>query len=618
MFQLKHSANEDRHSPWNISLFLFGVGLFCILPAVLSFSSGASDASFFELLLYRSSIFFVLVGALSFIRSSSRPILRTVLSAMLTAYFLLLYLGLAYQSYMGTPFDPQYALDSIHEAGSTTLVAIGNLMAVGIVVAGIVLSILFFISWMNIQRSVRTWSLTLRCVVVLLAALLFLVAFRTLTPIQLDSIEVVHSFTSTDPRNAVETFFSEKKGYTTSSHDNLFILQQESGDAPAVEGLLTVGGKKYDANFMPRLSAIVKDGVFLPQFWGNSVQTNRGQEIILCGVMGNVHKSFSIAPKTLQTTCLPEILRDAGYKTIVFRADRLGYSNEGNFFSHIGFTEVHYKDTMQPGDPTTSWGYDDCIFFQRAFEYLKKHYPDPSKLFVYFEATNNHFPFSFPKRYSSLMTFVPPSSLVQRYLDSYTAQDHCVQTFYDNYKTYSGDHSHLFILPDHSWPVGLHTLAEGQYATIENFLTYLAYFPPLAEKNAFRIGQQVMMRFSQEELIPTIFDLLNVKHYTNSFAPALRAGSGSVQPTDDCKLLVQPYINAGQIVIIKNQHDFYQYSLKEHTVTYYNLQTDFEQWHPKVIARNVSYALFKTNYYCSRFTQKDAPFTTGYFKGVRS
>lgn len=161
---------------------------------------------------------------------------------------------------------------------------------------------------------------------------------------------------------------------------------------------------------------------------------------------------------------------------------------------------------------------------------------------------------------------------------------------------------HLFILSDHSWPIGF---KEGNYynfqnAFNENYLTVLSYFPPAEKAAQFNIGKTVEtpLIYSETDIPPTIFELLNNQSYQNSFAFELK--KENPQSTyENCQILTQPY-SGGYLIIISGTNK-YIYSVIDKTVTQYDLITDFYEQSPKIIETNITFENFKKKYFCQRY-----------------
>lgn len=407
-----------------------------------------------------------------------------------------------------------------------------------------------------------------------------------------------------EARKIMTTQFPDNSVFGTDSNESVFILQLESGNGMASEGKLTIDGKQYDGLYAPMMRRVAEDGVHFPLFWGNSMQTNRGQEAILCGIANNMGDSYSYRPQDISTKCLPEILKENGYKTVFLSSyyeDQ--YFNLGEFMDHIGFEDSHHGDMMVPGEDTKyPWGYDDCSFVRRSFDYLKATYMPNEKKFVYLEFTNNHMPFIPREEYASVHPFSSPRNYIERYLDSAAEQDHCVGEFYKAFQEYTGGNAHLLILPDHSWPVGTHrNTFNERNAYNDNILTNFAYVPPVSRRAEFRIGEILDRIFSQTDIIPTLFEILNRTSYPQSFVFALKKESASEEVYEDCHVFTQPY-GGGMLAILRGQDKFI-YLVPDQIVIHFDLTTDFYEKNPEVVGEDISYDQFIEQYMCDRYRQ---------------
>lgn len=402
-------------------------------------------------------------------------------------------------------------------------------------------------------------------------------------------------------RKYFEPVAPDYSSFTTNSRQNIFIVQLESGNALALQGQAGFDNKQYSDNYIPQLTRISEQGIYFPYFWSQTIQTNRAMENMLCGIVNNMGYSYSYKPKHLPVKCLPQILKKSGYKTIVFRASNLEFYNMGDFLSELGFAEIHYDDIMQPDDPKWKWGYEDCIYYQRAFEYLKQNYPDPQKLFVYFEMVGHHFAWDEKENYKNIYKFNPAKNFTEKYINSAIVQDHCLAEFYRHFKEYDNSQTHIFILPDTSWPVGINgNFFNEKNAYNDNFLTFLTYLPPQAEIEKYNINKKVNQNniYAQADLMPTIFELLNNQSYPNSFAFELLKNPPQ-NNYENCHILNQPY-GQGNIAIVKAM-DKYIYSVTKKTITYFNLKNDMLEQNPHVIAQDISFKDFKEQYFCPRY-----------------
>jgi phosphoglycerol transferase MdoB-like AlkP superfamily enzyme len=356
-----------------------------------------------------------------------------------------------------------------------------------------------------------------------------------------------------DLRHTVEEFVLFGRGYFTerplrspdysalrvAAGESVFVLQLESVNSAVLFERSSEGNVRRRVA-MPGLEAMLRegDGVLFPFFWANGMQTNRAQEAILCAISGNAGQALSADPGRLQRrTCLPRHLADAGFATVfLYSYFDLEFFNFAQFEKAMGFAElVHGSDLMARDDRRHPWGYDDCVFYERAFDYLEKRgLARRERVFAYFEVGTNHAPYGGPAKYPEAHPYPAAETFAEHYVNSVAEQDHCLKAFWKRFKALGRDDVHLIVVPDHSVWVG------GTKDPDSVFTTWLAYLPPPARKADFRPGTVLAPMPSQAQIYPTVLELLGAPRSRDSFAFALR-GEAPPADYDDCHLLADPY-----------------------------------------------------------------------------
>ena len=536
-------------------------------------------------------------------------VLRRTFLLLVTLNYVALGFLMAYWAVTGHPLDLYFLLDSPSEVIPTGIQVLGApsflLLLCAFWLFGMSVYVLLSKCAWTIQMR---WLVPLRVRTVVIFLGIIIVSSTAVPRLHAAFLQDVGKVTFA--RNADGTIISDNSVFRTDSAENIFILQVESLNGIALNGDAIVKGEQYVGNFMPRLTSIARDGIFFPHFWGNAVQTNRAQATILCGIVNNLKNAFSFRLNEISEVCLPEQLKASGYTTAFYRSDRLSFANTGPFMEKLGFEEIHHDDIMREGDRRYSWGYDDCIFYQRAFEDLSRNHQDKSKLFAYFEVSSNHMDFDPKEEYEHISIFSEPSNYIENYINSSLAQDHCVGRFYELYKRYAPDDTHLFILGDHSWPIGIHgnTYNEREGYT-DNFVTSVLYVPPRNRRKEFAIGKTVSeLTHSQTDIIPTIYSLLNSAQYQNSFAfelyqqsslPASLLARQGRAHYEQCHILTQPY-GGGRVAIVHGPNK-YTYHIDSQKLQYSNVSRDPLEFHQKTIAQKLSYEAFLNQFMCKRY-----------------
>jgi Sulfatase len=333
------------------------------------------------------------------------------------------------------------------------------------------------------------------------------------------------------------------------STESVFILQLESVSSLAVFERAADGSDFQSRITQPGLERMLTQGggVLFPRFWANGTQTHRAWESILCGISGNLGPAMASDPaRLLRATCLPEHLARGGYAPVFLYAYfNAEFFNLGEFARQIGFREIVYgPKLMKAGDRSHQWGYDDCIFYERAFDYLAQHGLDQrERVFAYFEVGMHHAPFFNSMKHPEAHPYAAPASLLEHYLNSNAEQDHCLLVFWKRFRQLGREDVHLFVVPDHSiWVPGL------RHDPDAGFATWLAYIPPLRRGSEFKPRTVVSPTPSHAQLYPTILELLEGALLPGSFAFALR-GEPPPPRYEDCHLLTD---SSQRLVVQKN------------------------------------------------------------------
>lgn len=538
------------------------------------------------------ALIYILLRCLLSIRIAWIRVSTAVIGA---AYYLALYLLIAYELYSGSAFDSRFFLHASADWAATAIGVFGALHimtfigAVFLLVAGMFLLLLRLPQCACMRRH--------PCRILSGAVAAALIANVVPNGLSFFAVAVdegmVHAAHSEEPIVAGGT----------ANGDNIFIVQLESANALALGGYATIDGKRYDGDYMPVMRKLAKNGIWHPLFWNNAVQTNRAQATILCGIIGNIGKSYSFRPEDVQRSCLPQMLADMGYSTAFMRSDRLGYANTGKFMKSLGMRYVpEAASYMHDDDIHTQWGYDDCAFYTRAIPNVFAHYTKRDHQFTYMEVSANHIGFPPRDEYKDIAPFPAPTNFIERYLNSANIQDHCLETFMSTYQRYAPPNTHLFILGDHAWPVGIHgSTANQNGATTDNFLVPFLYIPPHERRSEFAVGTTVHAIHSQTDIIPTILELITGNRQQNSLVPLwAKNGPPSDVAYDDCHVLTQPYSNP-TIAVVRDGKK-YNYLLNESIVERTNINDDLlENNPPLVIESDMDYLTFRKRYFCKRF-----------------
>jgi len=518
-------------------------------------------------------------------------------------YTSILILLIAWYLSTGIVFDPLWLVDAVMDTMPTAKLLFGRNGVILLFIVLFFVTIIVYTGARTLLNQIEDLQDSIKLKGKIALTLLALITASFIPNIDgsvLDlSDDIAHAYTS---RKDIEPIVPNNDIYQIDSDESIFILQLESNNAFIQNGDAIVDGKKYSKKIGKTFEAISKDGIYFPYFWSNSMQTNRAHVNILCGIANNIRTAYSLDIDKLNTDCLPKILNEDGYDTLFLGSFYdPNFQNKSTFMSHVGVLDQRHADFMHDSDIKYPWGYDDCTFYNRAFDYIENNYDRNKKKFVYFEVSSHHFPFSNKDEYKDAMSYKDPEDFVEIYSNSLETQDKCLSEFYKRFKEYTDGNTHLFILPDNSWPIGINENTwniRGVYN--DNNLIPFTYIPPANKKSSFFIGKVESEIFAQTDILPTIAELLTNNNFPNSFAFALRpASKNGNEKYERCHVISQPY-GGGEIAIVKGD-DKYIYKTVDRTLTYFDLSKDMLEKNPVIVEEELPYAKLVDRYFCERF-----------------
>ena len=521
----------------------------------------------------------VVCGAAALYAATKSRKLPQIAGTIAGLYAVVLALLVMFRMVTGFPYDTNLTEDSMEDAAVTVLRVLGSWRSVLLFAfcAAIVIAIRLAVA--------RTSQAIGSRVRPLLLSLLTVITSAVVVAAGLPHRQLIHEGTA---RLISPTF--ARGDFTTRSSDTIFIVQLESVNALAVNGLLD-----HSRDWMPNMRAVAQRGVFFPFFVAASPTTDRGEETILCGAARNTGHALAYRPKDITRPCLPELLRRAGYRSVFlcdFPSGR--FTNSEDFMKHVGFDDVLFAPQFLPaGYRETLWGTVPDDFYHGAFAWLRAKYPRPQKLFVYLAMSGQHYPFRDYGIDHATLPFPKPSSFQERYLDAWTVQDRGLPTLIAEYDAYTGGEAHLFIGGDHSHPVMTPYMGWG--ATADNFLTTLLYVPPRARAAEFGQGRVVHEMYGQMNLLATLFDVLDGHPYEGSFASVMRRNAA---PAERCAMFTQPF--AGGFVSVVRGTKHYLYSFRDHTLTLFDIAADPLEPKPVRVAQDIPWESFQAQFDCRR------------------
>ena len=302
---------------------------------------------------------------------------------------------------------------------------------------------------------------------------------------------------------------------------NVLIIMVESFNAHFV-GRANENGEE----FTPFFNRLRHRGLYIERFYGNSIQTARGQEAVFCGIAPSWGKKQAEYFPLRKMYGLPAVLRDAGYRTFFFQAQAdITFDNTLNFMHHVGFDSVL---SMRDPDPVSKedegyvwncWGIEDTRLYQKAFAHLDRELAPEAHggkaagpCFVNFATVNSHMMWDqLPEDRKLLYPGTTTEDCFKNFANAIRLTDRSLEVFFKEFekRPWLRKNTVLIITGDHSYPDGEHN---------NNFRNQFGFY----EEN-FRVPMLIIwpghieprvvhdIAYSQLDIAPTLLDLLGIE-----------------------------------------------------------------------------------------------------------
>lgn len=303
---------------------------------------------------------------------------------------------------------------------------------------------------------------------------------------------------------------STSPGDPNGARPHVFMVVMESINAHFI-GTRTPEGQEYT----PFINSLLPKGVHARHFYGNSVQTAKGQLALLCSTLPLIKGKVFTDKTNLNLRCLPRTLQDHGYKTFYFTAGRdLDFDNLQGFMPRNGFDVVQAipesEKTEEEKANSWGWGLQDDYFYRNILRRLDAH--DGSKpVFAVVANVSNHQPFTeIPEALKQL--YPGDTTRVPCYKNSIHFADRSLAVFFaelDKRPQYAN--RVVVVVGDHSFPTGEHGFFFNEVGGYEETFKTLFWmqWPGMLEP------RQLTETYAQVDVAPTITDLLGIGETTH-------------------------------------------------------------------------------------------------------
>lgn len=316
----------------------------------------------------------------------------------------------------------------------------------------------------------------------------------------------------------------------------------------------------------PFLNQLSKHAITVDAFYGNSVQTAKGMAAAMFSAMPSFRSKLFTSFPSIQLSSPFNELHKLGYRSLFFLGhDDLSYDYRHQFLKKHGihFTKTVY-DMLDDSDHAllNRWGLSDDRVMHHYFTYfdnIKTTHDGP--LFSTILTSQSHVPFMVPEHIR--LAYPNAKSTQEHYANSMANVDMGIRMFFDGLKQRGlDDQSIVIITGDHAFPMGQHGIT-----SLENGFYEESYRMPFFLVVPKALPRRLQGAFSQVDIMPTIFDLLNHRVTNSTFMGA----SIFAEKKDRAVLQIQPY--AKQIGVVKYPIK-YRYSVKENKEYVHHMEKD--------------------------------------------
>ncbi|PKL17938.1 MAG: hypothetical protein CVV49_08570 [Spirochaetae bacterium HGW-Spirochaetae-5] len=316
---------------------------------------------------------------------------------------------------------------------------------------------------------------------------------------------------------------------------NVFLILIESFNANFVEAKAPDG-----IDYTPNFNSLINRGLYIDRFYGNSVQTCKGQAAVFYSLLPGYNGKIFVDYPELNISGFPLILTEAGYQTIFFQAyHNLKFDNTENSMYKAGFSIVKsYSEFRKKEDKPHIWGWgvEDGIFYERFFQMLDTlHASAPEKpVFASLMTIGTHIPGDgLPPEKRTI--YKDPKNIKEKYSNALRLSDSQLPRFFELLKERKYlENSIVIISSDHSFPMKEHGIYNNEVCFYdETFrIPFLLIWDGVIKPE--RVKKRV---YSQIDIGPTITDLLGIREASHNMTGISIFDRKSNNPV----YLIQPY-----------------------------------------------------------------------------
>ena len=280
-------------------------------------------------------------------------------------------------------------------------------------------------------------------------------------------------------------------------------------------------------------------------------------------------KKTESEPGILPARCLPELLKEQGYRSKFFQSATKTFERRTQLVRNFGYdTFIAIEGMNKAGFQRANYfGYEDDIMLGPSRAWLEENAHEGPFMTGYLTVTPHH-NYVVPDRYGK-KTFSEDETL-NKYLNTVRYQDFFLKNLFDQYKELGlYDDTIFIVLGDHGEGFDEHGLEQHDNTIYEEGLhiPFLVHDPRRPE------GKRIETPINQLDILPTVADMLGYRIGGGSYP-----GTSMFSAAPDRTLMASCYQEQTCLASIKNGEK-YIYSYGNRGEEYYDLTRDPKEQH---------------------------------------
>ncbi|HET7478128.1 MAG TPA: sulfatase-like hydrolase/transferase [Rubrobacteraceae bacterium] len=302
-----------------------------------------------------------------------------------------------------------------------------------------------------------------------------------------------------------------------------------------------------DLQTTPFLDELSKKSLLVERAYTTTPHTSKALTSINCGIYPDPSTDIHEAePGGVPVKCLPELLKEQGYNTVMFQSAIATFENRPQLAKNFGYEDfVGLKEMSKKGFQRSGYlGYEDDILLKPSEEWLTSHKDRPF-MASYIGITPHH-EYLAPTRYGRVP--LAKDDVLNRYLNAVRYDDFWIKNLIEQYKKLGLYKNTIFIIyGDHGEAFGEHGVKGHDGVVYEEGLRVpLIIHDPQRWQNGAKISADAPIHHI--DLPPTILDMLHYRVVNGDYpgASALKSPEGrtlyfNCRPDLQCMASIKGY-----------------------------------------------------------------------------